>query len=277
MNNKVLIVAGMHRSGTSLVTQWLYRCGLNVGEHLLGKGIGNDDGHYEDLEFYNFHLNLLQSKNLHDSGFVETPVPGMTESDKENALKLINKKNSANSEWGWKDPRTCLFLRDYNKLIPNAHYIVVFRSFESTVSSVITRAQKVLHSEDKKVKNDGFFTRFFKNRSLKKEIKALSREQAGPSLKIWMLYNREILKFLDTIDFEKYLVLNYDLLLKNDSEIFERLKKVWNYSISYISFSDVYKPSLISKDLNIRNFVDEQLYQEACDLEEMLKSRLLVK
>lgn len=277
MNNKVLIVAGMHRSGTSLITQWLYRCGLHVGEQLLGKGIGNDDGHYEDIEFYNFHLNLLKSKNLHDSGFVEEPVSGMAEKDKENALQLIYKKNSAYAEWGWKDPRTCLFLRDYDKLIPCAHYLVVFRSFGSTVSSVITRAQKVLHSNDGKGERKGFFVDFFKKRALKKEIDNLSREQAGSSLKIWMLYNREILEFLDSIDPEKYLVLNYDSLLKNDSAIFDRLRNGWNFTFNYISFADVYKPSLISKDLNIRKFVNKKLYEEACDLEEMLKSRLSVK
>jgi len=277
MNNKVLIVAGMHRSGTSLVTQWLYRCGLHVGEQLLGKGIGNDDGHYEDMEFYQFHLSLLKSKNLHDSGFVEEPVTGMTENDKENALRLINKKNSTHTEWGWKDPRTCLFLKDYEKLIPYAQYLVVFRSFGSTVSSVITRAQKVLHSGDKNVERKGLFADFFKKRALKKEIETLSREQAGPSLKIWMLYNREILKFLDTIDSEKYIVLNYDSLLKNDSAIFEKLRNGWQYTLNYIRFADVYKPSLISKDLDIRKFVDKKLYEEACDLEEMLKSRLFIK
>jgi len=277
MCNKTLIVAGMHRSGTSLVTQWLHRCGLNVGEELLGKGIGNDDGHYEDMEFYNFHRNLLRSKNLPDSGFVEIPVSRMTESDKNNAMALIGKKNSSNLEWGWKDPRTCLFLPDYNQLIPNAHYIVVFRSFQSTVSSVITREHKVLHSADREEVHSGFFTKFLKRRRLSQEIKNLSKVQAGSLLSIWMLYNKEILKFLNTIDLEKYLVVNYESLLKNDTKVFSRLEKIWNFSLNYIRFTEVYKPSLISKDIDIKQFVDKKLYQEACQLQSILESKLFVK
>ncbi|HJT73097.1 MAG TPA: hypothetical protein VJ720_03740, partial [Chitinophaga sp.] len=59
MNNKVLVITGMHRSGTSLITQWLYRCGLHVGDNFMGAGIGNEDGHFEDLDFYNWHRNIL--------------------------------------------------------------------------------------------------------------------------------------------------------------------------------------------------------------------------
>jgi hypothetical protein len=49
----------MHRSGTSLISQWLSHCGLHLGERLLGPGIGNAEGHFEDLDFLEFHEQIL--------------------------------------------------------------------------------------------------------------------------------------------------------------------------------------------------------------------------
>ena len=51
MNSKVAIVVGMHRSGTSVVAQWLSRSGLFIGDSLLGPNVGNEQGHFEDADF----------------------------------------------------------------------------------------------------------------------------------------------------------------------------------------------------------------------------------
>ena len=49
--NKILVVVGMHRSGTSLTTNWLQKCGLDIGAKLEGKEFSNPDGHFEDIDF----------------------------------------------------------------------------------------------------------------------------------------------------------------------------------------------------------------------------------
>jgi len=43
---KFLVILGMHRSGTSLITQWLKNCGLSVGDSLHGADVGNAEGHF---------------------------------------------------------------------------------------------------------------------------------------------------------------------------------------------------------------------------------------
>ncbi|MBS1528172.1 MAG: hypothetical protein JST19_21175, partial [Bacteroidetes bacterium] len=68
MQSGVLIILGMHRSGTSLVTNWLYHCGLQVGENLLGKNAGNEEGHFEDTEFLKLHEEILAANGLPDTG-----------------------------------------------------------------------------------------------------------------------------------------------------------------------------------------------------------------
>ena len=50
----------MHRSGTSLITNWLSRCGLEIGERLAAGNAGNVEGHFEDVEFLKLHEEILR-------------------------------------------------------------------------------------------------------------------------------------------------------------------------------------------------------------------------
>lgn len=64
----------MHRSGTSFIANWLHEYGLNLGDRLLGSGIGNINGHYEDLDFFELHKEILVSNNLSPTGLVTKEV-----------------------------------------------------------------------------------------------------------------------------------------------------------------------------------------------------------
>ena len=59
----LILVVGMHRSGTSLFTHILSKCDVSIGENLIGSGLGNEDGHFENLELVNFHEELLLNRN----------------------------------------------------------------------------------------------------------------------------------------------------------------------------------------------------------------------
>src|SRR5687767_12826738 len=54
-----LIIAGFHRSGTSLVSELLNRAGLFLGDDLIGAHPTNPYGHFEDRDFTRFHDALL--------------------------------------------------------------------------------------------------------------------------------------------------------------------------------------------------------------------------
>ena len=64
MNSKVLVIVGMHRSGTSVITQWLYRCGLFIGNNLVGPDTGNEQGHFEDADFLRLHQKFLRKRHF---------------------------------------------------------------------------------------------------------------------------------------------------------------------------------------------------------------------
>ena len=66
-----IIITGMHRSGTSLTASLLQSAGVKIGDRLMGKGTGNSQGHFEDLDFVEFHQQVLESQGLNIAGWTE--------------------------------------------------------------------------------------------------------------------------------------------------------------------------------------------------------------
>jgi hypothetical protein len=109
----VVVVLGMHRSGTSLVASLCQAMGVNVGDELLGAHPSQPYGHFEDVDFY--HLN---QRILHRLGCKWDNPPTIEHVVKHRdawhttAVQLMRRK-SGSQLWGWKDPRTCLTLPIY--------------------------------------------------------------------------------------------------------------------------------------------------------------------
>jgi hypothetical protein len=134
---RVLVITGMHRSGTSLVTGLLQQAGLDIGQTLLPGNPGNPDGHFEDTEFYNFQEQLLRDRGL--DMFVTRPVDFTpTQAETERAARLIDAR-AGRPLWGWKDPRTSLFLDFWEQLLPQAGYVFLYRHPLDVVASLMRR------------------------------------------------------------------------------------------------------------------------------------------
>ena len=141
MNSKVLILVGMHRSGTSLTANILEKSGLNLGERTLNAAYDNPKGFFEDEDFLRLHIDILGNNKLthllEENKNIEVPFYL-----KQRAIKLIKQRSNL-KYWGWKDPRTTLFLDFWNELIPNAKYLIIFRPYDDVVESLIRRAKKM--------------------------------------------------------------------------------------------------------------------------------------
>lgn len=66
---KCLIIVGMHRSGTSFTASVLKKAGLNIGDKLLAAAEGNEFGHFENIDFYDFHIRVLSQQNYNKDGW----------------------------------------------------------------------------------------------------------------------------------------------------------------------------------------------------------------
>jgi hypothetical protein len=160
----------MHRSGTSLVASVLGRCGLDLGDDLLSPDVGNPLGYFEDVSIHDLHLELLSKAGIGD-GFTVTddhlPIP-VDDVFRARAHDIVADR-AAKPQWGWKEPRTALFLDLWAEAIPDATFLFLFRRPAAVVDSLLRRATNASVNED-----------------------------PGTALTLWRIYNERMLLFSKT-------------------------------------------------------------------------------
>jgi len=95
----------MHRSGTSLVTGLLHKCGLYLGDNLLMGARDNPKGHFEDREFIRINNQILFS-NLGD--WKRPPEQLVYKQHIIDMAKSFLSGFPEDKICGFKDPRLCL-------------------------------------------------------------------------------------------------------------------------------------------------------------------------
>ncbi len=166
MKNVTVIIAGMPRSGTSFTASVFQRAGLDLGQKLMAPGHGNVKGFFEDLDVVAFHESVLRSQGVHPVGWTlrdDIPVP---EPFVSRARAYVDRQ-SASDQWGWKDPRTTLFLDFWAGLLPDARFLLVYRAPWEVVDSIYRRGDE------------------------------LFAEEPELAIRVWQHYNRLLLGFYD--------------------------------------------------------------------------------
>lgn len=265
----------MHRSGTSLITHWLNECGLHLGESLLGAGLGNIDGHYEDLEFLKLHEEILTDNNLPSTGLTAAHDIELSLYHKEKLKSIIKVKNKLHQQWGWKDPRTCLFLDTYKELIPDARYLIIIRDYKAVVSSLLHRD---FQDFEKKYLSRSYIKRlYWLKYQRKRRFREFYSDRAEHYLNVWIAYNEEILKNVQDLPKHAYVMLNYAMLKLNDATVCSFLSKRWNFSLKYFRFKDVYKEKMISEHIDPDIYIfNKSLLNQANQLQKNLDNYMML-
>jgi len=149
---KSIVVLGMHRSATSLVSQGLSRAmpPVHMGNQgFFGKGIGedgnsaNDQGFWEDIRYVQLNNALLEAAggSWHDPPSKKA-ILSLSPLWDDNIKKLVqDSENEAESYgckfWGWKDPRTVLTFPLYKPFLKNLHVVSIFRGMDDVVNSLL--------------------------------------------------------------------------------------------------------------------------------------------
>jgi hypothetical protein len=134
-------IAGVHRSGTSLVTNMLRQCGLYLGEprELVRPAQDNMDGFWEHRLFSRVNERALAEMG----GAWDSPPPAGAAEEFSAELKAHALKLAAGMEahvpWGWKDPRNCLTMRLWRGLFPGMRVVIPLRHPLETAASLEAR------------------------------------------------------------------------------------------------------------------------------------------
>ena len=134
-----VIVAGMHRSGTSLAASILADAGVHLGDAVMGPGAGNPEGHFEDLEILAFHRRVLAANGLGTDGFTAQQEISVPPAVWPESRQLVAARRSRGLPWGWKEPRTTLFLDYWAETVSEARFLLLFRRPWEVVDSLFRR------------------------------------------------------------------------------------------------------------------------------------------
>jgi hypothetical protein len=213
--NRPLLVCGMHRSGTSLTASLFHAAGVRLGDRLLGANVGNDRGHFEDLDIYEFHQAALRSNGLGTEGYVAGGTVVVPEPLEPIGRRLAADRARGGGVWGWKEPRTVLFLDYWDAILPAARYVFVFRRPWEVVDSLFRRG------DDTFAGNPAF------------------------AAEVWLHYNRTILEFARRHR-DRCLVVEIDRVAVDPSGLFTAVRS--HLGIALADPPDLFEPRLLVGD-----------------------------
>lgn len=237
-NNKALIISGMHRSGTSMIANWLSSTGLNIGDRLIGATPSNILGHFEDIDIVEFHENLLKYNNVNLYQGIGQPLK-FDKKHLNEAKELISTRNLIYESWAWKQPRAILFLSLWLKVLPKESYFLFpFRNYQEVVNSLYNREYRKLG-----LRNTAEIAR-------KKQLDFFNSKFliCNKYLSMWIRHNSEILNHLDEIEEKNRIVISLNSLINNHQAVFDTIKNNWGFNhLNYIDIKEIYQSNILSK------------------------------
>lgn len=251
-HKKILVVLGMHRSGTSATTRGLEVLGVSLGNSLMPAAKDNNDkGFFEDVEFHALNARLLthlgsawDRLSLIDSSALLQP---QFQALQDEAERVLASKLSDIACLAIKDPQATILLpfwqHVFTRLGVKAQYLICFRNPLSVAASLRKR--------------DGIYP---------------VRAQL-----LWAKYSLSALQNTMTQD---ALVVDYDNLMENPQEELRRIARAFDLPSpdsapeAFAAFSQEF----LAQDLRHSKFNDEHLntpsevLQIIRDLNALLKS-----
>ncbi|MBY8957981.1 glycoside hydrolase family 99-like domain-containing protein [Pseudomonas sp. MIS38] len=231
-SKRIIVVLGMHRCGTSVITRALSTLGVDLGDHLMPPSDGNNDkGFWEDIDFNQLNIELLQALG-HDWHSL-TPVnpnewlhPEL-DKFKARAKEIVRSKFQNTDCFGVKDPRMArtmpFWIEIFEDLALDTAYIIAYRNPGSAARSLAAR--------------DGF--ELEKGYFLWQEHMLLSLKYSENSLRV---------------------IVDYDLILKKPNDQIKRIADALNLNF------DTDNAAL--NEFN-EHFLEKSLRHHSVELEEL--------
>lgn len=200
-----ILIAGMHKSGTSIASLIMQSYGLELGSNLLESNSDNPEGYYEDIDA--IKLNRLALKRLGlDPDWGEGKNSSLSQvishSEWRNlALSYIASRAKSNAIWGWKDPRNSILLNEWMEVNSAIKVLAALRPPWDVVAS---------------------FSRSKCNFYPRKISKVV---------KIWCNFNQSILDFKKKYP-SQCLIVSTSSIIRSPSEFIKILNTKWDQEFS---------------------------------------------
>lgn len=180
----IYVVLGMHKSGTTLVSQILHHSGINMGE--FDHSVSYDQGNkYERQDALHLDMDILGAEDYEVLDLTPGGRAVMNDQQRAAMRKIITTCSESHPDWGFKDPRACLTYNLWAEELPEHKIIAVYRDPAEVWPRFKWHGMRLHH------------TNFQRARSY---------------LERWQEHNLNILHFLENTTMD-YLMLSYQDLM----------------------------------------------------------------
>jgi hypothetical protein len=147
-DKSLIVVLGMHRSGTSVIARGLQVLGVDLGHRLMPPFEGNNSkGFWEDIDINTLNIEMLHS--LKSDWHFLTPMQSVDvdalcrDGYLQRAIEMLQEKTSGTKVFGFKDPRVAKLLPFWKQVFAQGQwkpsYILVIRHPLSVCHSLAKR------------------------------------------------------------------------------------------------------------------------------------------
>ncbi|MEM9945614.1 MAG: sulfotransferase [Cyanobacteria bacterium P01_D01_bin.36] len=185
----IYVILGMHKSGTTLISEILHSSGINMVEESISDYSYDTGVKYERESSRNINHSILQSRGVPSIEIETLKAYDASHEVIRNMRDIISACSKHHENWGFKDPRTCLTYPLWASQLPKHKIIIIYRSIEEV------------------------WQRYLIQKSKKSEDSVLDTTKKVFST--WTDYNTRILNIIRT-SHSPYLVLDYAQFLKEN-------------------------------------------------------------
>ena len=225
-----IIITGMHRSGTSLLSRIIEYNGIFLGSY---KDINNESIYFQNINKWLMSINssswdnpssFLDSINS-DNFKINTKKLGLIINSKSNfkyfGLKniIINKNFfTYNKMWGWKDPRNIFTLPFWLELFPDSKVIIVSRHPFDVVNSLLKREKNNIKDDKNNISKyyPYFLITFFRLSNFSNRSSLLIKD-FDDGINLYIKYFDESKRLLDKYK-KNIKIVRYEDLITNKVE-----------------------------------------------------------
>lgn len=187
----IYVILGMHKSGTTLISRMFHESGINMGQ--FESSISYDQGNqYERKDFQEINKAILGCGNDHSTKVIHPLMDNyQNEVIKADVIKKIAELDTLYSQWGFKDPRTCLTYDFWSNHLPKHKMIYIYR----TPIEIWNHYQKHIP----------------KYRLIKRFL------AGGQAVKAWYIYNNQLINFMKKTEGSDYIIEYSEFMQQKES------------------------------------------------------------